>query len=244
MRPFARSKKLIANFEHWLDDAIILYSERFREHVFLRFQAKTFIANNTLNLTEYSPVARSREDVKREYGITTAKNIVYVGRIQRRRRLDHLVRALALLDLDDVGLVLAGPDEEGVLEGFRGDNIFKLGPLYGQEALDLLSASDVYGLPGAVGLSIVDAMFCGLPVVTESGLHGPEIMYLKDGVNGFMVPAGDIGQLAAKLRLLLGDDPLREGFSRAARAEIMSSGHIQRMAEGFRAALDYAFRIT
>lgn len=242
MRPFALSKKLVANFEHWLDDAVILYSEQFREHVFKAFQHKTFIANNTLNLTEYRPSKVSRADVKRNYHITTEKNIVYVGRIQRRRLLDHLVQAFAMLDLEDVGLILAGPDDEGILEGFRGMNIFKLGPLYGDDALDVLSASDVYCLPGAIGLSIVDAFFCGLPVLTESGFHGPEIMYLKDGVNGFIIPKGDIAQLASKLRLLLSDDALRRKFSQAARDEIMTNGHIDRMCEGFRNALDFVFR--
>lgn len=244
MRPLARSKKLVANFEHWLDDAVILYSEQFREHVFKPFQHKTFIANNTLNLTEYRPSKFSRAEIKRKYHIPTGKNVVYVGRIQRRRLLDHLVRAFAMLDLEDVGLILAGPDDEGILEGFRGKNIFKLGPLYGNDALDVLSASDVYCLPGAIGLSIVDALFCGLPVITESGLHGPEIMYLKDGVNGFIIPKGDITQLSAKLRLLLSEDSLRREFSQAARNEIMTSGHIDRMCEGFRNALDYAFRKT
>ena len=34
-------------------------------------------------------------------------------------------------------------------------------------------ACDVYCIPGAIGLSIVDAQFCGLPVVTEDVDHGP-----------------------------------------------------------------------
>jgi len=237
-------KKLITNFEHWLDDATILYSEQFREHVFKPFRPKTFVANNTLNLTEYQPSTLSREDIKLKYKIKTRKIIVYVGRIQRRRHLDHLVRALALIGLDEVGLVIAGPDEEGILEGLNGENIFKLGPLYGEEALNLLSASDVYCQPGAIGLSIVDALFCGLPVVTETGLHGPEIMYLKDGINGFIVPNGDIAQMAERLRLLLSNDVLRNDFSLAARNEAMTSGHINTMCNGFRCALEYVFRKT
>jgi glycosyltransferase involved in cell wall biosynthesis len=241
MPPFARSKKLIANFEHWLDDAIILYSEAFRAHVFKRFQNKTFVANNTLNLTAYQVTSEPREDIKRRLGITTTKNIIYLGRIQRRRRLDHLFQVLDLLGLDDVGLILAGPDDEGILGDECGKNIFKLGPLYGQAALDALSASDVYCQPNAIGLSIVDALFCGLPVVTENGLHGPEIMYLKEGINGFMVPEGAIEELTARLRLLLSDEPLRRRFSQAAREEIMTHGHIDRMCEGFWAALDHAF---
>ena len=94
-------------------------------------------------------------------------------------------------------------------------------------------------MPGAVGLSIVDAFYCGLPVVTEEGEESPEIMYLKDGVNGFIVPNGDIQQLAAKLQLLLEDDALRAQFSLAAKNEIMTNGHIDNMCKGFRDALRF-----
>jgi glycosyltransferase involved in cell wall biosynthesis len=141
--------------------------------------------------------------------------------------------------MKETGLILVGSDDEGILDNIEGENIFRLGPVYGEESLELLSASDVYCLPGAIGLSIVDAFYCGLPVVTENVVHGPEIMYLKDGVNGFMIPKGNITQLAAKLKMLLTDGALRERFSQAARNEIMTNGHIDRMCEGFRRALEY-----
>jgi glycosyltransferase involved in cell wall biosynthesis len=239
MGPTAFFKKIIINGEHWIDDGIILYAEQFREYVFRRFQSKTFVANNTLNLTEYKPAAVSREEIKQKYGIATRKNIVYMGRIQPRRHLEHLIQAYQMLDMEDIGLILVGTDDQGILSEFNGRNIYKLGPLFGEESLALLSASDVYCLPSSVGLSIVDAFYCGLPMVTENVVHGPEIMYLKEGVNGFMVPEGDILQLAAKLKLLLADDALRQRFSLAARQEIMTTGHIHRMCEGFLSALQY-----
>jgi glycosyltransferase involved in cell wall biosynthesis len=239
MRPHAFIKKLVYNFEHWIDDAVILYAEQLRKYVFNRFQLKTFIANNTLNLAEYQPLSLSKEDVKRKYGIYTRKNIIYMGRIQRRKSLDHLILAFRMLDMKEAGLILVGPDNDGVLKNVEGGNIYKLGPVYGEESLYLLSASDVYCMPSSIGLSIVDAFYYGLPVVTEDVIHGPEIIYLKDGINGFMIPKDDIPLLAAKLRLLLTDDALRERFSQAARNEIMTSGHIDRMCEGFRNALQY-----
>lgn len=239
MPPHAFIKKLVYNFEHWIDDAVILYAEQLRKYVFNRFQSKTFIANNTLNLAEYQPLSLSKEDVKRKYGIYTRKNIIYMGRMQRRKFLDHLILAFHTLDMKEVGLILVGPDNDGILKNVEGGNIYKIGPVYGEESLYLLSASDVYCMPGSIGLSIVDAFYCGLPVVTEDVVHGPEIIYLKDGINGYIIPKGNIPLLTAKLRLLLMDDALRERFSQAARKEIMTSGHIDRMCEGFRNALQY-----
>jgi glycosyltransferase involved in cell wall biosynthesis len=231
-------KSLVYNLEHWLDDAVILYSENLRRYVYKCFQSKTFVANNTLNITTYNRTHK-KGTVKEKYEIDTSKNIICMGRMQRRKRIDDLLQAFRELDMGDVGLILAGPDSEGVLKNIEGKNIFKVGAVYGEDSLDLLSISDVYCLPGAIGLSIVDAFYCGLPVITENVVHGPEIMYLKDGINGFIVPKGDITQLAAKLKMLLMDDVLREEFSQAARNEIMTNGHIDRMCEGFRAALQY-----
>lgn len=233
---------IVYSFEHWLDDAIILYGEHLRKYVSKRFQPKTFVANNTLNMTIYKSVRAPRKDVKERYQIYTNRNIICLGRLQRRKRINDLILALRQLDDDDVGLILAGPDSEGVLANIKDRKIFKVGAIYGEDSLDLLSAADVCCIPGAIGLSIVDAFYCGLPVVTEKVNHGPEIMYLKDGVNGFLVPPGDIDQLAAKLRLLLSDDIMRERFSRAAKNEVMTNGHIDRMAEGFRDALQYVCR--
>ena len=157
--------------------------------------------------------------------------------MQKRKRLDHLFRAFELLNRFDIGLILVGPDTDGILRDIHGDNIFKLDAIYGTEMLDLLFAADVFCLPGAVGLSIVDAFYCGLPIVTEDGDMSPEIMYLKDGINGFIVPKDDVHQLASKLQLLLEDDVLRERFSRAARKEIITNGHIDKMCQGFSDAL-------
>ena len=58
-------------------------------------------------------------------------------------------------------------------------------------------------------------------------------MYLKDGINGLIVPKGDTQALADKLRLLLTDDDLRSRFSDAAKEENKTNAHIDRLCEGF-----------
>ena len=227
------------NIDFHMASAIILYADHLKKNVKPQFQNKIFIANNTLAF-DYVPNAQfDKANCLSRYKITTAKNIVCCGRMQRRKRIENLVAAFQLLDRRDVGLILAGPDTEGVLQDVRGENIHILGPIYGDEILDLLSACDVFCLPGAVGLSIVDAFYCGLPIVTEEGDGSPEIMYLKDGVNGFVVPRNDIQQLKQKLELLLDNDAFRKQFSIAARGEIMTNGHIDKMCQGFADALRF-----
>ena len=119
---------------------------------------------------------------------------------------------MQMMNRSDVGLILVGPDTENVLDTVEGANIYKLGPIFDDQRFDLLSAADVYCLPGAVGLSIVDAFHCGLPFVTEGGDESAEIAYLKHGENGFVVPRGNVSELARSLQLLLDDDDLRSAF--------------------------------
>ena len=75
--------------------------------------------------------------------------------------------------------------------------------------------------------------------IPEKVDHAPEIMYLKEGENGFIVDKGDIKGLSKKLRLLLDDDMLRNQFSQAAKKEIETNGHINNMAKGFLEALRF-----
>jgi len=234
-------KNLAYAVEQTMCSAIILYAEHLKKYVPKRFHDKVFIANNTLCLTYKGlPLGVTRESILEEYGIKTKKNIICIGRMQKRKRLDHLVDALVYMNRPDIGLILVGPDPEGVLDKIEGDNIFKLGPIYGDKKFELLSSVDVYCLPGAVGLSIVDAFHCGLPFVTEEGDESAEIMYLKDGVNGFIVPRGNIPVMSQKLLLLLDDVELRRRFSDAAKWEIEENGSIDKLCSGFRDALLYA----
>ena len=60
-------------------------------------------------------------------------------------------------------------------------------------------------------MGINQALYWGLPVVTEDGpFQSPEINNLKDGINGYMVPENDLTALKNKIQLLLTDDNKRE----------------------------------
>jgi glycosyltransferase involved in cell wall biosynthesis len=221
-------------------DAIILYAEHLKKYISKSSQNKIFIANNTLCIRYSGLRDKTRNQVLNEYGVTTRKNIICVGRLQKRKRLENLVAAHASLNRPDIGLILVGPDTDGILDNLKGKNIFKIGPLYGDKMFDLLTASDLYCLPGAVGLSIVDAFHCGLPFITEEGDESAEIMYLKDGVNGFIVQRGNIEELSQKLLLLIDDDNLHKRFSDAAKMEICENGSIENLCSGFLSALFFA----
>ena len=233
-RKHSKLSRLIHDIEHALCDGIVLYAESQKEFISKRDLNKVFIANNTLNLTEYENHRPIKIEILEKYGIHTRKNVICVGRIQGRKRIQDLIMAFKIIKNKDYGLIVVGHDEEGLIEKLRNcDNrIVHLGPLYGIDVIDLLCSCEVFCIPGAIGLSIVDAMFCGLPVVTERVDHGPEIMYLRDGENGYMVQKGDYKALAERICLLLENDNLRLRFSSKAREEIVTNGHIDNLCKG------------
>src|SRR5690606_4230799 len=123
----------------------------------------------------------------------------------------------------------------------RSGNVRYRGEIYETEAVNrIFKMADVFSIPGKIGLGINHAFYWGLPVVTENVRHSPEIIYLKDGQNGFMVERGDVRALAEKLNLLLSSAELYASFSEAARKEIELNASIDRMCDGFLQAIRFA----
>ncbi len=68
-----------------------------------------------------------------------------------------------------------------------------------------------------VGMSAIQALACGVPVVTTPS--GSIAEFIDDGVTGLLVPEGDPPALAAALIRFLTDEKLRLEFAARARAE-------------------------
>ena len=109
-----------------------------------------------------------------------------------------------------------------------------------RDLAEIFAVADVFCIPGAVGLAINQAFYWGLPLVTIDGHHGPEIHYLRDGVNGFM--AKDSAEMAERLLLLLNDDDLRQRMSVAARSTADREAGPDRMSQAFVKAAQDALR--
>jgi len=237
----SKLKNFVYWFEHVLVDSIILYAEHLRQYVSVQNSDKVFIANNTLNLSNKVRPEVDKGLLLKRYGIKTTRNILFVGRLQKRKKIDILLKAHSLIHNNDVGLVIVGPAVEIDVDtsGYR--NVYKIGPIYGDKLFELMGAMDVYCMPGWVGLSIVDAFFMGLPLITQEGAHPPEISYLKDGINGYVLSNGDISLLAKTLEDVLLDEELRKNLSRGAFDEYENNMGIDRMCEGFLQALNFVF---
>lgn len=222
---------------HWLSDAIILYSENEIKDIQPRQRHKIFVANNTVNFESFPDISQSREEIKREFGIPFKKVVLFVGRMRSVKKVEHLIEVFNSLNESGMGCVIVGDSKGYDLRGLiKRDNILYLGEIHDPRNLQiskLFKMADLFCIPGDVGLGLNQAFYWGLPVVTEAGLQPPEIHYLSEGRNGFIVPEDNISELKNKILLLLRDDELRAEFSRSAREDILREASIEKMFQGF-----------
>lgn len=103
-----------------------------------------------------------------------------------------------------------------------------VGPLAQQEVIDRYHRAHVVALPAIVGsdgnreglpVSIVEALACGVPVVSTPVTGIPEAVH--DGVNGLIVPEGDPDALAEALERLIDEPELLERLRAAARDSVL-----------------------
>jgi glycosyltransferase involved in cell wall biosynthesis len=153
--------------------------------------------------------------------------ILFVGRLVAQKGVDTLLRAFSavLRRCPDVHLVLAG---DGDLELFFVRVARYLGFPHrisfvkwqsGAALVKLYQRAQVVVMPShyePFGLVALEAMACGRPVVASRVGGLAEI--IEDGVQGYLVPAGDHLELARRLVSLILRPKLRQRMGRAARA--------------------------
>jgi len=223
---------------HSACDAIVLYSRHEIVDIKPRNRRKVFVANNTINFANLPAIPESKEEIKREFNIPFKKVVLFVGRMRSVKKVEHLIEVFNGIDDPDLGCVIVGEAMDYDLPRLiKRDNIRYLGEIFDPKNIQiskLFKASDLFCIPGDVGLGLNEAFYWGLPVVTEEGFQPPEIHYLTPGRNGFIVPDNDLAALKEKMLLLLRDDALRARFSANAREDILRDASIERMFSGFR----------
>ncbi len=158
-----------------------------------------------------------------------AKTILYIGRLERRKGVNYLLRAFKLLQEkhEDVRLVLAGdgPDREKLEEmvqslGLR--NVSFLGYISEEEKLELLQSSDLFCAPAVYGESfgivLLEAMASGLVTVAANNPGYASVMQGLGAIS--LVNPHDTVEFARRLDLLLREESLRKMWQNWARVYV------------------------
>ncbi|MEV0266179.1 glycosyltransferase [Streptomyces sp. NPDC050617] len=154
----------------------------------------------------------------------TAKVVVAAGQLARGKRFDLLIEAFSAVAAKrpDWRLrIYGGGAERDRLElliaglGLR-SHVELMGPHAPIEAeFAQASLAAFASETESFGVTIIEAMRCGLPVVSTDCPHGPAEI-IRDGVDGLLVPTGDGQALASALLDLIGDAPRRRAMAAAA----------------------------
>ncbi len=132
--------------------------------------------------------------------------VLFVGSLGQRKGLSYLLEAARLLT-DHIDLTLIGfpvgesPELTRALQTHRW-----LRSIPHQEVLREMQRHDVLVFPSlfeGFGLVILEALACGLPVITTPHTAGPDVV--AEGEDGFIVPIRSPEAIASKLELLIQD---------------------------------------
>jgi len=168
--------------------------------------------------------------------------VLFVGRVGPRKGVHYLLEAWRSLSLPDAELHLIGMNEfpPGWLPPGN-PQIHYHGSIPHAQLLPHYQRASLFVFPSLIeGLALVqlEAMACGLPLLTTANAGATDI--ITDGVEGWIIPAGDVGALVTQLRWAADHPEELQRMGRAARqrAEVLTW---QRYREGLKAVLSVAF---
>jgi glycosyltransferase involved in cell wall biosynthesis len=235
--PFAqirtvRRQRFLSNF-----DALITYSQRGAdEYRQVGFPAnKIFVAANAV-------AARPTWAMpERPLQIGSKKPVVlFVGRLQERKRVDLLIQACAgLPEQLQPGLRIVGDGparsvlESLALEAYPSTHFY--GSRFGSELDMIFKEADLFVLPGTGGLAVQQAMSFGLPVMvaeadgTQADLVRPQ--------NGWCLPRGDLAALRTALQQALKDIPVLRKMGQASYQIVVQEINLENMVLSFEQAV-------
>ncbi|MGW4023540.1 glycosyltransferase family 4 protein [Streptomyces sp. NPDC005009] len=186
--------------------------------------ARSFMENTPIPGISVVGIPNSVPQPTVEPSDCTRKIVVSAGRMHRIKRYDLLIRAFAGLaeEFPDWQLRIYGDGgEAGKLRalvtelGLNGRALLMGGfsPIESEWAKGSIAA--VTSSAESFGMTLVEAMRCGLPVVSTDCPVGPREI-LRDGEDGFLVSNGEVEGIIWGLRRLMADEPLRRAMGEAA----------------------------
>jgi D-inositol-3-phosphate glycosyltransferase len=219
-------------------DRIVAATDVDRNHMLEAYAAnprKIEVVPGGVNLDLFAP--GDRQAARRALGIGPEPTLLFVGRIQRLKGIDILIRAAAELrdDIGGVRVLIAGgtgdetgrqPSEEArelqrlrrLVDDLELRSVVRfVGAVEQSQLADYYRAADVTVMPStyeSFGLVAVESMACGTPVVASR--VGGLATIVRDGENGALVPWRDPRLFADRIRPILTDAPYAASLQRGA----------------------------
>lgn len=236
-------------------DAFLAYGSRAREYLVAlgADPRKVFIAPNT-GAVDYF-LKRSTE-IERQGGARSASTdlptlpfVLFVGQFIERKGVRCLLDAYRKLQevVEGVGLVLVGDgplktELQDTCQRHHLDRVIFTGFLSQEALLPYYCTGSLFVLPSTIdpfSVALAEAMACGLPVIhTEQGGASPDLV--KEGINGYAVPAGDTDSLCRAMTTILEEPNKARRMGERSRQIIQNGFTVEHSVLGFVEAIQCA----
>ncbi len=215
-------------------DALIAYSQRgANEYAGLEFpREKIFVAHNSvcappLLAPDHRPSTTER------------RTILFVGRLQERKRVDRLLKACAQLESRPRLIIVGDGPEREKLQALA-EEVYPraevVGARQGAELKPYFMEADLFVLPGTGGLAVQEAMSYRLPVIVAQG-DGTQDDLVRQA-NGWQIPPDDFEALVAAMKEALADAARLRKMGAESYRIVSEEINIEKMVETFVTALD------
>ena len=214
-------------------DTLIAYSQRgAQEYAALGFpREKIFVAHNSVSPAPTFDLRPSTFNLP--------PTILFVGRLQARKRIDSLLRACAEMESKPRLVIVGDGPERAALELLAKD-VYPaadfIGEKHGAEVKPYFAEADLFVLPGTGGLAVQEAMSYGLPIIVAKG-DGTQDDLVREG-NGWQISADDYGVLVSTMKNALSDMARLRKMGMESFRIVSEEINIQKMVDVFVKALN------
>jgi glycosyltransferase involved in cell wall biosynthesis len=218
-------------------DAVIAYSRRGAQaYLSLGFtESRVFVAPNAIAPRPQAPAPQRPVSAGRRL------TVLFVGRLQTRKRIDNLLHACAALPepiqprLWIVGDGPARPEFEALAHTVYPSAEF-LGERHGADLEPVYSAVDLFVLPGTGGLAVQQAMAHALPVIVAEG-DGTQDDLVRAS-NGIQVHPNDLVSLTDAMQRALSDPARLRRMGAESYRIVAEEVNLEKMVEAFVSAIN------
>jgi len=183
-------------------DGVIAYSQRGANEYRSLGLGNVFVANNAV-----TPRPK-QQPPERPLTQKDKSTVLFIGRLQKRKRIDILVQGCASLPKAlQPHLIIVGDGPESTKLRTLAVEIYPttkfVGAKHGPELAPYFAEADLFALPGTGGLAVQEAMSHGLPVLVAQGDGTQDDLVRKE--NGWQVSPGDQNAFTSALHDALSD---------------------------------------
>jgi glycosyltransferase involved in cell wall biosynthesis len=189
---------------------------------------RIFVAHNSVSPPPSTPLPH------RHATFNPQPVILFVGRLQARKRLDLLLRACALLDSHPRLIIVGDGPERAALQSLAKEIYPEarfVGAKHGAELKLYFAEADLFVLPGTGGLAVQEAMSYGLPVIVAQGDGTQDDLVRNE--NGWQIPPDDFDALLSTLKDALSDVARLRRMGEESYRIVKEEINIEKMAETF-----------